>query len=198
MDWQPLFDGRTTRGWRSYRSDTLSRGWQVVDGALTRVAAAGDIVTVDRFADFELMLEWNVVPGGNSGLFFRAGEAEADISRTAPEIQILDDERHPDGRDPLTAAGALYGLYPAPPGAARPAGAWNRTRLRVEGARVAHWLNGRLTVRCEIGSLDWQVRVDHSKFATFPAFGSRASGHIGLQDHGDRVAFRDIRVRVLD
>jgi hypothetical protein len=195
--WQPLFDGRTTAGWRNYRRDTISDGWQVAGGALTRIADAGDIVTVEQFADFELLLEWNVAPGGNSGVFFRAGEGEQHISMTAPEIQLLDDERHPDGRNPLTSAGACYGLYPPLQGIVRPAGTWNELRLLVEGQRVAQWLNGQLAASYEIGSADWQERVLNSKFAAWPAFGTVKRGHIGLQDHGDRIAFRSISIRLL-
>lgn len=196
--WQSLFDGRTTQGWRSYQRDTLADGWQVVDGALTRVAEAGDIITVEQFSDFELMLEWMVEPGGNSGIFFRAGESMPAIYMTAPEIQVLDDARHRDGRDPLTSAGSCYGLYPAPRGIVEPAESWNEVRLLVEGDQVSQWLNGQLVARYQIGSQDWQTRVKNSKFAQWPGFGTLKRGHIGLQDHGDRVAFRNIRIRVLD
>lgn len=195
--WRLLFDGRTTDGWRGYERDDVPDGWQVVDGALTRVADAGDLITDAQFSRFELTLEWQVAPGGNSGIFFHADETQPAIYHTAPEIQVLDDARHRDGGDPLTSAGAVYGLYPAPPGVVRPAGEWNRTRLLVDGARVSTWLNDTLVARFEIGSPDWQARVRNSKFTAWPAFGSLRRGHIGLQDHGDRVAFRDIRIREL-
>jgi len=197
-DWQWLFDGRSTEGWRNYRSETLAGGWQVVDGALTRVADAGDIVTVTQFDDFELILEWQVEPGGNSGVFFRAGEEEPEMHMTAPEIQLLDDERHCDGRNPLTSSGACYGLYPAPRGIVGPAGTWNELRLLADGTHISQWLNGEHLASYEIGSTDWQERVRASKFSAYPAFGRLTRGHIGLQDHGDRVAFRDIRIRPLN
>jgi hypothetical protein len=196
--WQLLFDGQTTQGWRNYQRDTISDGWQVVDGALTRVADAGDIVTVEQYSDFELRLEWKVAPGGNSGIFFRAGEGEPVIYMTAPEVQVLDDERHQDGASPLTSAGSCYGLYPAPRGIVKPAETWNQVRLLVEGDQVSQWLNGQLIASYEIGSPEWQERVRNSKFAAWPAFGTLERGHIGVQDHGDRVAFRDIRIKVLD
>jgi hypothetical protein len=112
-------------------------------------------------------------------------------------MQVLDDAAHADGRSPLTSAGALYGIYPARPGVVRPAGEWNSVRLVVNGRHVEHWLNGVKLVEAEIGSPDWEARVKGSKFADLPRYGRNDSGHIGLQDHGDRVSFRNIRIRVL-
>jgi Domain of Unknown Function (DUF1080) len=195
--WRSLFDGRTADQWRAYRGDRLPAGWQVVDGALTRVARAGDIVTREQFQDFELTLEWKVEPGGNSGIFYRVAEAPElkTVWQSGPEFQVLDDARHRDGRHPETSAGACYGLYPAPPGVVRPAGDWNEARIVVEGAHVEHWLNGRRVVSYELGSRDWEERVRRSKFAGLPRYGREPRGHIALQDHGDRVAYRNIRIR---
>jgi len=195
--WQPLFDGRTTTGWRNYRRDELSAGWQAVDGALTRRGAGGDIVTEASFADFELRLEWRVARGGNSGIFFRVSESEPAIYMTAPEMQVLDDARHPDGRSPLTSAGSNFGLHGVPAGIAKPAGEWNAARLLVDGNHVEHWLNGERVVSYELGSEDWRARVAASKFSAWPFYGTVRSGPIGLQDHGDEVAFRNIRIRRL-
>jgi Domain of Unknown Function (DUF1080) len=195
--WHSLFDGRTADQWRAYRGDSLPAGWQVIDGALTRVDSAGDIVTREEFQDFELALEWKVEPGGNSGIFYRVAEApELDaVWQSGPEFQVLDDARHPDGRRAETSAGACYGLYPAPRGVVRPAGEWNQARIVVRGAHVEHWLNGQRIVAYELGSRDWEKRVRHSKFATMPRYGREPRGHIALQDHGDRVAYRNIRIR---
>jgi hypothetical protein len=195
--WRLLFDGRTTEGWRGYKSDGMPAGWRAVDGALTRVASGGDIVTREKFKNFELALEWNVAPGGNSGIFYRASEDDEAIYWTAPEMQVLDDAAHRDGGDRMTSAGALYGLYPAAPGVVKPAGEWNQVRVVVNGNHVEHWLNGTKTVECEIGSADWEARVAASKFAPHVKFARNAEGHIGLQDHGDRVAFRNIKIREL-
>lgn len=195
--WRLLFDGETTAGWRGFRRRDMPEGWQVVDGALTRVAPAGDIVTTEEFADFELTLEWMVEPGGNSGIFFRATEDVEEIYHGAPEMQILDDAGHRDGLSRLTAAGSNYGLHPVPEGVARPANEWNHVRLVVRGAHVEHWLNGARVVAYELWSPDWEERVRTSKFAEWPAYGRARSGRIGLQDHGDRVAFRNIRIREL-
>ena len=138
--WYVLFDGHTADQWRAYRGDSLPAGWQVVDGALTRVAAGGDIVTREEFQDFELALEWKVEPGGNSGIMYRVAEApELETTwQSGPEYQVLDDAGHPDGRRPETSAGACYGLYPTPRGVARPAGEWNEARIVVQGSRVEH------------------------------------------------------------
>ena len=195
--WQNLFDGTTTAAWRGYRSDDLPDGWRIVEGALTRVDRAGDIVTREQFGDFELMLEWKVIQAGNSGIFYRVVEAPEleTVWESGPEFQVLDDAAHPDGARPETSAGACYGLYPAPRGVVRPAGEWNETRIRVAGAHVEHWLNGRKVVEYELGSPDWEARVRGSKFAGFPRYGRAMRGHIALQDHGDRVAYRNIRIR---
>lgn len=197
--WRSLFDGRNADMWRGFRSDSLPSGWRVVDGALARVAEAGDIVTRDQFGDFELALEWRVEAGGNSGIFYRVDEqVGAAAYESGPEMQVLDDAGHADGRSRLTAAGSLYGLYPAREGVVRPAGEWNEARIVVDGNNVEHWLNGEKLADAEIGSDDWTRRVAESKFAEWPAFARASRGHIGLQDHGDPVQFRHIRIRQLD
>ncbi|HVH67898.1 MAG TPA: DUF1080 domain-containing protein [Gemmatimonadales bacterium] len=195
--WRLLFDGKTTDGWRGWKMDTLPSGWQVVDGALTRVRPAADIITKDKFKDFELTLEWKIAPGGNSGIFYRASEDDDAIYWSAPEMQVLDDARHPDGKSRLTAAGADYGLYPAPAGVVKPANQWNRVRLVVQGNHVEHWLNGMKVVEYELGSPDWEAKVKASKFAPHEHYGRVPEGYIGLQEHDARVAYRDIKIRVL-
>jgi hypothetical protein len=195
--WRLLFDGQTTEGWRGYRSDVMPSGWQVVDGALTRVDRGGDIITRGTYSNFELSIDWRIEPGGNSGVFYRASEETRAIYHVAPEMQVVDDTRHPDGASPLTSSGANYGLYPAPRGVVRPAGEWNTARVVVRGNSVEHWLNGTRVVAYELGSADWTQRVADSKFSQWPKYGTVAEGHIGLQDHGDRVAFRNIKIRRL-
>jgi hypothetical protein len=196
--WRLLFDGRTTSGWRNFRRDSISGGWQVVDGALTRAApAAGDILTRDKFKNFELALEWKIAPGGNSGIFYRASEDDDAIYWTAPEMQVLDDAHHPDGESRLTSAGANYGIDPAPAGVVRPAGQWNQVRLVVNGSHVEHWLNGVKVVEYELGNPAWEAKVKASKFAPHVHYGRNAEGYVGLQDHGDWVSYRNIKIRVL-
>jgi len=195
--WRLLFDGKTTTGWRGWKMDTLPSGWQVVDGALTRVRRAADIITTEKFKNFELSLEWKIAPNGNSGIFYRASEDDDAIYWSAPEMQVLDDAGHPDGQSRLTAAGSDYGLYPSPAGVVQPAGQWNQVRLIVNGNHVEHWLNGVKVVEYELGSADWEARVKASKFAPHPHYGRNPEGYIGLQEHDSWVAYRNIKIRVL-
>lgn len=196
-EWRSLFDGETLAGWRGYQRDDVGDGWAVVDGNLTRVGRAGDIVTVDQFANFVLELEWTVAPGGNSGIFIRATEDGEKIYHGAPEMQVLDDARHPDGASLLTSAGADYGLHPVPEHVAKPPGEWNAARIVAEGNHIEYWLNGDKVVEYDLWSPDWEARVANSKFSQWPNYGRATRGHIGLQDHGDWVAFRNIRIREL-
>jgi hypothetical protein len=195
--WRLLFDGRTMAGWRGFKQTSVPDGWKVVDGAITRVGSGGDILTTQQFKNFELTIEWNLAPGGNSGIFYRASEDDEAIYWTAPEMQVLDDAGHPDGKSRLTAAGANYALHEAPSGIVKPAGQWNQARLIVDGRHVEHWLNGVRLLQYELYSPDWEMRVHGSKFAPHPRYGRNAAGFIGLQDHGDRVAYRNIKIRVL-
>jgi hypothetical protein len=195
--WQLLFDGESTAGWRNYGKPTISDGWKVQDGALTRVGAGGDIITNDEFGNFELAIDWKIEPGGNSGIFYRASEEKDEIYWNAPEMQVLDDAKHPDGQNPLQSAGAAYDLYPAPRGHVRPGGEWNTARLVVNGNHVEQWLNDFKMVEFELGSRDWDSKIAGSKFKPHSQFGKNAHGHIGLQDHGNVVAFRNIKIKVL-
>ncbi len=195
--WTLLFDGSTTKGWRGYQMTTVPAGWQVVDGALTRVGEGADLITDGQYARFELSLEWMIAPKGNSGIMYRVTEADSFSYMTGPEYQVLDDEGHRDGLSRLTAAAAVYGLYPSPEGLTRPPGQWNQARIVVKGDSVQHWLNGTLAAQYVLGSPDFNAKVAASKFAKWPGFGKAATGHIALQDHGDRVAYRSIKLRVL-
>jgi hypothetical protein len=195
--WRLLFDGRTTAGWRGYHRQDMPAGWEVVDGALTRVAEAGDIITLDQFTDFELALEWKISPGGNSGIFYRVTEEGDDGYFSGPEMQVLDDATHADGQSRLTSAGSAYGLYAAPAGVVRPVGEWNEVRIVVNGRHVEHWLNGQRVVSYELLSPEWEAKVKATKFAQWPEYGRASRGHVALQDHGDWVAYRNIRIREL-
>jgi hypothetical protein len=195
--WRLLFDGTTTTGWRGYRMTTMPAGWQPVNGALTRVSQAADIITTEQYANFELTLEWQISPKGNSGIMYRVTEADSSTYETGPEYQVLDDEGHRDGLSRLTAAGAVYGLYPAPEGLVRPTGEWNQARLVVNGDAVEHWLNGTQVAHYVLGSPDWAALVAKSKFKQWPGYGKAAQGYIALQDHGDWVAYRNIKLRAL-
>ena len=196
--WRLLFDGHTTNGWRNFRRDSISGAWQVVDGGLTRAGpGAGDIITREKFKNFELTLEWQIASGGNSGIFYRASEDDDAVYWTAPEMQVLDDASHPDAQSPLTAAGANYEIDSALAGVVRPAGQWNQVRIVVNGSHVEHWLNGVKVVEYELGSPAWAAKVKASKFAPHVHYGRNAEGYVGLQDHGDWVSYRNIKIRVL-
>lgn len=195
--WRSLFDGKSTTGWHAYKGGPVPASWKVADSTLTSTPGGGDIVTDDQFGDFELALEWKVKPGGNSGIFYRAPDGAESIYEVAPEMQVLDDKRHPDGRNPLTSAGADYGLYAPPRGVVKPADQWNAVRIVAKGNHVEHWLNGQKVVEYEQGSADWAAKVKASKFKDWPNYGKAMRGRIGLQDHGDTVSFRNIRIREL-
>ena len=212
--WKLLFDGKTTDGWRNYQKDTISDGWSIQDGALTRSGkGAGDIITKDQFENFELSLEYKISPEGNSGLMFHVTEAEKRPWQSGPEIQILDNAK---GHDPQQA-GWLYQLYkpinPAwaqkaeaaaglkpseNPDATRPAGQWNQLYLRISPQRCEVIMNGVSYFRFKKGNADWDKKVAASKFSKFPNFGKATKGHICLQDHGDLVSYRSIKVRPLE
>jgi hypothetical protein len=168
--------------------------------------AGGDLITRGEYENFELALEWKISEGGNSGIFYLAPEncgggerAEAPIYESAPEMQILDNERHADARLGVNGnrqAGSLYDLIPATPQNVRPAGEWNQAEIAVDHDRVSFRQNGETIVRYEIGSPDFQARVAASKFNGWKGFIDPARrGHIGLQDHGNEVWFRNIRIR---
>jgi hypothetical protein len=199
--WQLLFDGKSTHGWRKYKGKTVPDAWKVIDGALVLRhepgKSEGDIVTVDEFGDFELSLEWKIAPGGNSGIMYRVTELDPVPWASGPEYQLLDNARHPDGRSPWTTAASCYALYAPSRDATRPVGEWNRTRIVAKGNHVEHWLNGEKVVTYELGSPDWKEHLRKSKFMRMPRFGIARRGHIDLQDHGDEVAFRNIKIRSL-
>lgn len=203
--WVTLFDGGDlSKNFRGFRSDKVPSSWVVKDGCLVHMKggnehmAGGDLVTRDTYGSFELELEWKVTSGGNSGIFYHAMEDTNNIWENAPEMQILDDGAHNDGKDRLTSAGADYALHPAPLGAVKPVGQWNQVRIVVNGLHIQYFLNGVKTCDFTRLSDDWKARVAKSKFSKMPKYCTNSRGHIGLQDHGDEVWFRNIRVKPLD
>ncbi len=196
--WRALLDG-SAAAWRGYRLDSLPTAWHFdpATGVLALDGRGGDIVSRDEYADFELELEWRIAPGGNSGIFYRATEATALIYENAPEMQVLDDARHPDGRNRLTSAGANYGLDAPVANVVKPAGEWNAARIVAVGPDVELWLNGTRVVKYTLWSADWAAKVKASKFGQWPSYGLAWRGRIGLQDHGDHVEYRRIRIREL-
>ena len=197
-EWKLLFDGKTMNGWRTYQKPDIHDGWKAVDGVLTRVGGGGDIVTTEEYANFDLVLEWRVEEGGNSGIMYRVAETEKKPYLTGVEMQVLDDARHRDGKNPLTSSGSCYALYAPTKVVVNPAGQWNKARLVARGPKVEHWLNGVKIVSYEVGSADWEAKVAESKFSKWTKFAKPTTGVICLQDHGDKVEYRNIKIRVLD
>ena len=196
--WTLLFDGQTLSGWHVFnKGQSPPANWQVQDGAIAWKDKGGDLASNSEYTDFELSFEWKISEGGNSGVFFHVTEDNDVPWKTGPEMQVLDDERHQDGREPKTAAGANYALYPAEGKQLKPVGQWNQARLRVQGAHVEHWLNGTRVVSYDLWTEQWKADVAASKFANMPDYGSRKSGLIVFQDHGNPVWFRNIKLRSL-
>ncbi|MCB0556155.1 MAG: DUF1080 domain-containing protein [Phaeodactylibacter sp.] len=209
--WTLLFDGQSTDQWRGYCKDGFpEKGWEVVDGTLHCISSGkgeagggGDIITRKKYKNFELALEWKISEGGNSGIFYlareRCGDNAQEIWKSAPEMQILDNEKHPDaklGKDGNRQAGSLYDLIPAKPQNAKPPGEWNQVRILVYNGTVVHTLNGENVVEYHLWTSDWKSMVANSKFKDYADFIDVAQeGYIGLQDHGDDVWFRNIKVK---
>ncbi len=193
-----LFDGKTTAGWRGYKKDAIPDGWKVVEGSLTRVGGGGDIISEEQFGSFEFLVDWRVAPGGNSGIMYHVQESEKASYMTGPEYQVLDNERHPDGKSKMTSAGSCYALYPPTKDVCKPAGEWNQTKIIIKGSQVEHWLNGTKVVEYEKGGEEWNKKIAESKFKQWAQFGKPKHGHICLQDHGDKVEYRNIKIRVLE
>lgn len=206
--WRLLWDGKTTAGWRSARSQEFPKGgWEIKDDMLVinetggaEAAAAGDIITREKFSDFELRLDFKITPGANSGIkiFVDPELNKGAGSSIGPEFQILDDEKHPDaklGRDGNRTIGSLYDMMTAPADKkVNPVGEWNHAHIISKGKHVEFRLNGVKTVEFERGSKQWRDTVAVSKYKVWPAFGELPEGHILLQDHGNKVMFRNIRI----
>ena len=195
--WRLLFDGQTAAGWRGYKKDHFPDGWIVKDGCLVRVGPGGDIATRDEFDNFELSLEWRIAAAGNSGIFYRVNERFGWPWESGPEMQVLDNAEHADGRNPKTSAGSNYALHAPVRDATHPIGFFNKVRIVADGSHVEYWLNGVKVVEYELWSDEWKKLVADSKFKKWPNYGLVKKGRIVLQDHGDEVWYRNIKIRPL-
>ena len=192
--WTLLFDGNDLAQWRSYKEDEPNSGWGVENGCLTRLGLGGDLITREQFGDFELKLEWRISEAGNSGIFIRGDESSKSIHWTGYEMQVLDNVGHADSEDPTHRAGAYYDMIAPDHDTTQPVGFWNKVHIIAVGPHVEFWLNGRQTAKFEQGSEAWQALYEKSKFTGRPNYGSLLKGHIGLQDHWDKVWYRNMRV----
>lgn len=202
--WELLFDGKSMDKWRVYGYDTLM-GWNIEDGAMVAMGEGGmegegaDIITKTQYENFELSLDWKVSPGGNSGIFFNVVEhPDHDaVYVTGPEYQIVDDEGFATPLEDDQHSGANYGMHAPMKSAAKPAGEYNHTRIRVENGHVTHWLNGEKIVEYDMWTPDWDSLRMAGKWKDYPAYGQARQGHIALQDHGNKIWFKNVKIRPL-
>jgi hypothetical protein len=205
--WRLLFDGKSFEGWRGFHSDKVPDGWEIEDGCIKKTPAqrvmgmaGGDLITVDQFDNFEFSVEWKLAKGANSGIKYLVSESLPPIGKSAIsfEYQVLDDDNHPDakaGIDGNRTAGSLYDLIPASKAKKlNPVGEFNQTRIVVKGNHIEHWLNGVKVVEFERGGDELKRHIAESKFKNTKGFGETAKGHILLQDHGDAVWYRNIKI----
>ena len=210
-EWVSLFDGKTTNGWHTYGKEAVGEAWKVIDGTLMldptnkqgwQIKGGGDIVSNESFGDFHLQLEWKISKKGNSGIiFFVQNEPKKYnyIWYTGPEMQVLDNDGHADAKINKHRAGNLYDLVAGVEGAVKPVGEWNLVDIINEKGTLTLKLNGVTTVTTTLGDDAWKNLIKNSKFSKgeSPDFGKVFTGHIGLQDHGDQVWYRNIRIQRL-
>lgn len=209
--WTLLFDGQSLDGWSNYNQTTIGKNWVIDEQAIHlnaenkeagewQAADGGDIVFAEAFDNYELRLDWKIGPCGNSGIIFNVEESpEIDYPwQTGPEMQILDNTCHPDAKITTHKAGDLYDLIECSTVTVKPAGEWNSIRLIVNNGHLEQWQNGVKVVETEMWTPEWKAMIAASKFKDMPLFGTVKKGKIALQDHGDPVWFRNIKIKALD
>lgn len=199
--WELLFDGQSVENWKMFNGGDVV-GWRAVNGELHNSGAnpyyGGDIVTKKPYTNFELHIEWKVEPQSHSGIFFNVEEGLTDaMNETGQEYQLADDAGLAEPLDGKYRSGASYGMFAPVHFAAKPAGRWNKSRLKVTDGQVEHWLNGKTVLTYTLWSDEWQVAKQASQWAEYPYFGEGTSGYIGLHDHGGAVVFRNIKIKEL-
>jgi hypothetical protein len=206
--WQLLFDGKSTKGWHIYQNKSDGSAWKVVNGELTFVAGekvngkivgSGDMVSDSTYENYHFSVEWKVSEKGNSGIIFNASEdAKYEYAfHTGPEMQVLDNDGHSDGKLYRHRAGDLYDLVAVAKENAKGPGEWNKAEIMLKNRKLDLYLNGLHVVSTVMGSPEWDKMVAKSKFKSMPDFGKIIKGHIVLQDHGNPIWFRNIKIRKL-
>jgi hypothetical protein len=199
--WQLLFNGENLAGWKSFQGKEIT-GWSVIDGVLNNSGVGsdhgGDIITKDRFQNFELYLEWRIGSKSNSGIFFHVNEKIGKaIYESGPEYQLIDDKGWPERLHDDQYSGSNYGMH-APRGAVvKDLIDWNQTRIVVDGTHVVHYLNGTKIVDYYLWDADWKLRKENGKWKDYPYYGMAKKGSIGLQDHGGLAQFRNIKIKII-
>tara|TARA_A100001015_G_scaffold129677_1_gene143866 strand:- start:12136 stop:12864 length:729 start_codon:yes stop_codon:yes gene_type:complete len=209
-EWVALFDGKSFDGWHQFNKSEMSTAWFIEDGTMifdpkkrTEKGVSNDIVTNEEYTNFELSLEWKISEKGNSGIFWgvKEGEEYNKPYTTGPEIQVLDNERHPDAfaNPKFHQAGALYDLVQPAKDVCKPAGEWNHVILKINHNtnQGSVKLNKIEIVTFPLAGDKWDELIANSKFADWDHFGKFKTGKIGLQDHGDKVFYRNIKIREL-
>ncbi len=201
--WKLLFDGQSLTGWRIFK-DKENDSWEVIEGTLhCKPFVDGvdnkraDLITIDQYDNFELAFDWKISAQGNSGVMFNVTEEFDEPYATGPEYQLLDDAGYPGELKPEQLTGANYDMHAVSENATHPVGEWNQSKIVVQHNQVEHWLNGKKVVEYELSSDDWNQRRATSKWSKFPGYGSAQSGHIDLQDHGNEVWFKNIKIKTL-
>lgn len=199
-----LFDGQTLQGWHTYGQTSAGSGWNVDSGAIhldpSKKEGRGDIVTDQEFGDFDLEADWKISKNGNSGIIFYAQEDTAKYKETwntGIEMQVLDNAGHPDAKIIKHRAGDIYDLITSAPETVKPAGEWNHVEIRSENGKLNCYLNGTKVISTELWTDEWRNLVANSKFKNMPGFGTFKTGHIVLQDHGNEVWYKNIRIKRL-
>ena len=203
VEWITLFDGTDLSAWKGYMTDEVGSNWRIEEGILifeeSDPPQDQDLITKEEFENFEFELEWMISEGGNSGIFYMVKETDKynESYYTSPEMQILDNERHEDAQIPKHRAGDLYDLISCATETVKPAGEWNKVRIVKDNGRIEQWLNDVKVVETELWTDEWNEMVAGSKFSDWEDFAKSKSGRIGLQDHENKVSFRNIRIRRL-
>lgn len=200
--WILLFDGRSLDGWRDFKGEMVGEGWTVEDGTMIALGQGGDlggdIISVDQYESFILKLDWKISEGGNSGVFFHVLEEDyPTVYATGPEYQLIDDVGFPEKLEDWQVCGANYAMHPPVNVKLKPAGEWNSTEIVVDGPHVTHYLNGNKVVEYEMWTDEWTDLVNSGKWDDYPDYGLSKKGHLGLQDHGNKIWFRNIKIKEL-